>query len=622
MGSFKRFWLFALIAVVLTIGAAACGGDDAADKAAPAPAAAAESAASDDTAAAPEAADHDDAADHAQDIEAEAAESHTQQAEAAQAAPSKEEAEEHAAEAKPTPVADKPAVVVASGTLKVALSEAGTESGDPGISQSPDVAYEGGWMFSWLLGTEPGGVLSTDRGLAKNWWIGENGDSFTFELDDDVYWHDGYQFVADDVVFTFQDRLPAPDSICTLCGQIRTGVKEVAVIDDHTVEIKLNQTEVTFFSNVSSRDTNHWIIPRRNYELKDDGGYNQIGDPIGTGPWKFGSRNLGESLHLTAFDNYHQKDNQPEFADVSIYIKPEAAVRLAAVQTGEIDFAPILPIQVPEAMESGLQVDGQKGFGVHSIAYRAPYDPAFKNYVGNLHFRKALTMSLDLDAMAEAIFPEGLREIQSTLMWNSPGAVGYVEGVERYQYDPVQAKAELELSGYDGKPLKVWVYGLSIAPEWPDIIQLAAAYWDQIGINLVYEQIDFFAFLDCELATPHCLGNEGLAGHMAMDLWPARPTALNNIAVAWISMEAGGLLRNHHDPAGQDALYNQARTAKTMDELNTAIQSIQVDVHNDYAGGIPFVIVHNWWAMGPTIESWDPGDLGFCPHYETLKRAK
>jgi peptide/nickel transport system substrate-binding protein len=619
MNALKRFWLFALIAVVLMVGAAACGGGDGADDAASAPAPAATT--SDDAAAAaPEAAAEPEAAAPSHEIDTEHAAEAPKHNEAAQAAPSKEEAEA-VAEAKPTPAA-KPAVVVASGTLKVAMSEAGTESGDPGISQSPDIAYGGGWMFSWLLGTEPGGVLSTDRGLAKNWWIGDSGDSFTFELDEDAYWHDGIQFVADDVVFTFQDRLPAPDSICTLCGQIRTGVKEVAVIDDHTVEFILNQTEVTFFSNVSSRDTNHWLIPRRNFELKDDGGYKQIGDPIGTGPWKFVSRKLGESLHLVANENYHQKDNLPEFANVDIYVRPEAAVRLASVQTGEIDFAPILPVQVPEAMAAGLQVDGQKGFGVHSIAFRAPYDPAFKNYMGNLDFRKALTLSLDLDAMAEAIFPEGLREVQSTLMWNSPGAVGYVEGVERYQYDPIEAKAALERSGYDGKPIKVWVYTLSIAPEWPDIIQLAAAYWDQIGINLVYEQIDFFAFLDMELASPHGLGNEGLAGHMAMDLWPARPTALNNIAVAWISMDAGGLLRNHHDPAGQDALYNQARTATTLDELNTAIQSIQVDVHNDYAGGIPFVIVHNWWAMSDVIESWDPGDLGFCPHYETLKRAK
>ena len=601
MNIVKRFWLLGVIAVALLIVAAACGGDDA-------------TATPTRTTAAPTATPTTGppAATSTPTVTlAPGGPTPTPTATLAPGAPT--------ATATPTTA---PGIVVPVGTLRVALETFNNETEDPGIAQTPDIASSGGWMMDWLLGTVPGGELSTERGLATAWEIGPNGDVFSFDLRQNVLWHDGVPFVADDVVFTFGERIPAPDSICTLCGQIRSAVKEVVALDTHTVEIRLNQREVPFFANVGSRDTNHWLVPRRNFRLKDDGGYEQIGDTIGTNVWKFVDRKLGESLTLEANEDYWSTNYPPQWAEAEIFLRPEPAIRLASVRTGEMDFAPILPIQVPEARDAGLQVDGQRGFGVHIIAPRAPYDPAFANTMGNKDFRMALTLSLDLEAMAEAIFPEGLRDVQATHMWNSPGAIGYVPGLEPFGFDPDEARAALARSGYDGTPIKVWVYSLSIAPEWPDIIQLAAAFWEEIGINTELEQIDFFAFLDREIANPHQLGSGGLAGHMSMDLWPARPTALNNIAVGWISLEAGGILRNHHDPVAQDELYIQARDAQSLEVLNSAVQQIQVQVHEDFAGGIPFTIVHNWWAMGPAVDSWDPGDLGFSPHYETLKRAQ
>ena len=601
MNSVKRFWLLGVMAVALLVVAAACGGDDDATatptptRTTPTPTSTTPTPTSTTPTPTPTGTMEPDG--------------------------STPTATRPPATATPTPTRT-PDVVVAAGTLRVALETFNNETEDPGLGQTPDQASSGGWMMDFLLGTLPGGEVSTDRGLASSWEIGPNGDVFTFNLRQNVRWHDGVPFVADDVVFTFGERIPAPDSLCTLCGQIRTAVNEAVALDDHTVEIRLNQREVTFFANVGNRDTNHWLIPRRNFRLKDDGGYEQIGDTIGTGVWKFVERKLGESLILEANEDYWNTDYPPQWADAEIFLRPEPAVRLASVRTGEIDFAPILPIQVPEAQAAGLQADGQRGFGVHIITPRGPYDPAFANTMGNKDFRMALTLSIDLEAMAEAIFPEGLREIQATHMWNFPAAIGYVPGLEPFGYDPEEARAALARSGYDGTPVKVWVYSLSLAPEWPDIIQLAAAYWEQIGINTELEQIDFFAFLDREIANPHQLGSDGLAGHMSMDLWPARPTALNNIAVAWISLEAGGILRNHHDPASVDEFYAQARDAESLEALDMAVQQINRQVHEDFAGGIPFTIVHNWWAMGPAIESWDPGDLGFCPHYETLRKAQ
>ena len=39
--------------------------------------------------------------------------------------------------------------------------------------------------------------------LARSWEISEDGKVWTFHLRQDVKWHDGYPFTADDVVFTF-----------------------------------------------------------------------------------------------------------------------------------------------------------------------------------------------------------------------------------------------------------------------------------------------------------------------------------------------------------------------------------------------------------------------------------
>ena len=601
MNSVKRFWLLGVIAVALLIVAVACGGDDA-------------TATPTRTTAAPTATPTTGppAATSTPTVTlAPGGPTPTPTATLAPGAPT--------ATATPTTA---PGIVVPVGTLRVALDELGNELEDPAIVATPETGTTGAWMFNWLLGVDPGGELSTERGLASDWSVGAGAESYTFILKENVRWHDGIEFVADDVVFTFGERLVAPDAICTLCGQLRNAIDQVVALDDHTVEFKLKQRDITFFANVGVRDTNHWLIPRRNFRLKDDGGYEQIGDAIGTNVWKFVGRKFGESLSMEANEDYWNKDKYPpQWAEATIFLRPEPAIRLASVRTGEIDFATILPLQVPEARDAGLQVDRIERFAVNVIAWRAPYDPAFADTMGNQDFREALTLSLDLEAMAIAIYPEGLREIGITHMWDPPAAIGHDPTIPRYVFDEDRARAALARSGYDGRPLKVWVYTLSIIPEWPDIVQLAAAFWENIGINTEIEQIDFTSFLDRELPAQHTLGSEGLAGHIGMDGWPARPTALNNIAVGWISLEAGGVLRNYHDPAAMDLLYNDARESTTFEELNEKVKVINRFAHDTYAG-IPFVVVHNWYALGPAIESWNPGDLGFGYEYETLVRAK
>ena len=70
-------------------------------------------------------------------------------------------------------------------------------------------------LFDGLTRYDENGFLKP--ALARSWDISDDGLTYSFELRDDVLWHDGEPLTASDVVFTFSllqdDNFPAPDSL-------------------------------------------------------------------------------------------------------------------------------------------------------------------------------------------------------------------------------------------------------------------------------------------------------------------------------------------------------------------------------------------------------------------------
>ena len=518
--------------------------------------------------------------------------------------------------ATPTPGPKPAAMEKLTGTLKIAVAAFQHEALDMGFSSTTAKTYSG-HMFDYLIGATEGGELTAELGLATKWTIAPDAGSVLFNLRKGVEWHDGVPFTASDVAFTLK-RYSAEEATCTFCGQMRRGVDKVVAIDPYTADVILKKPDLTFFSTLSSRDTDMVMQPRHNFKANADGTYEILGDPIGTGQMKYVSRKLGQSITYEANTDYWNQNYPPTWAGRQIIQLPEASVRLNALRAGEIDMAQVESDQVPQATKLGFRIDGPKARGTYIINYLNPYDP--KAITNNLDFRKALAISIDMDAVVDALFTPGTYTRAATAFFTMSAVVGYDGALKPYPYDPEEAKKLVKASGYDGRPLKIWsLVQTAWCPVCPDLMELAQGFWKEVGINSEILPLDWTSFRPSVVKADW--DTDKFAAHISTDRAPGRPLALQNLLISWNSVPVGGLFQAYPDLDEVDGVMEKAGAAKSMEELDKIIRAFNQSSYALYPA-IPVVSINETWALGPNIESWEPGDMGFCHNWETIKQKR
>ncbi|WP_084710671.1 ABC transporter substrate-binding protein [Ornithinibacillus californiensis] len=187
--------------------------------------------------------------------------------------------------------------------------------------------------------------------LAEDWETSEDQTELTLYLEKGIKWHDGEEFTADDVVFTYQS-IAHPDYI--EAGGIRTayvkallGYKDyangesdefqgVTAVDDYTVTFTFSEPTINplYFASLS-------IIPEHIFkeipvaEMPKAAESREPGKVIGTGPFKFTEMIEGETYTLERYDNYWQ--GKP-YLDKVIWQVTAKPVITGLLESGEIDF--------------------------------------------------------------------------------------------------------------------------------------------------------------------------------------------------------------------------------------------------------------------------------------------
>ncbi|HOX61123.1 MAG TPA: ABC transporter substrate-binding protein [Candidatus Magasanikbacteria bacterium] len=160
-------------------------------------------------------------------------------------------------------------------------------------------------VFSGLLRYDEKHRLLPD--LAAQYSVSEDKKVYTFNLRKDVLWHDGEQFTAKDVVFTFETIMnPAVASPLLVSFQ---GMK-VSLIDDYTVSFTLPEAYPPFLNSLTVG-----IIPEHAWFdiTPEQMRLAQLNvQPIGTGPFKFSKLSKDDSgrifhYELTRFDRYYRE---------------------------------------------------------------------------------------------------------------------------------------------------------------------------------------------------------------------------------------------------------------------------------------------------------------------------
>jgi len=161
--------------------------------------------------------------------------------------------------------------------------------------------------------------------LAKNWKVSSDNKTWTFNLRDDVYFHNGEKMTADDWLFTIQYGKNASD------GTVKTfynSISSASAPDKNTLVLNLVRPNMDFLITLSSPF--FCVLNRKAVEADS-----VKGPTIGTGPWVNKAFVSGDYALLERFDKYWGE--RPVTKTLRFRYIPEGSSRLIALENHEID---------------------------------------------------------------------------------------------------------------------------------------------------------------------------------------------------------------------------------------------------------------------------------------------
>lgn len=402
--------------------------------------------------------------------------------------------EEPPVAAAETPEVPAEAPVMAGGVLTIGIPIE-PETLDPGDAVYVQEQFILMNLFDSLLSISPDGELHP--GLASAWEPNADYSEFTFILRQDVTFHDGSPFTAEAVKASF-DHIVS-DAVLESGGKSLLqdhAYVETVVVDDYTVIVKFGASYPLFLRDAARQ----WLSISSPAALADYG-QNYGRNPVGTGPFKFVRWDAQSQIILERNPDYNWA---PEFAahegpayldQIAFRILPEAATRLTAFETGEIQIAGEPPaldaVALADAGTASLQNFAQPGVPAILMinTAKAPTD--------NVNVRKAMIYAVNQDELARTAFQQLGLPATSVI---SPTTWAYDEGAASlYSYNPEEAARLLEEEGWidsngDGIREKD---GEKLTIDWPDnpawseaFNELMIGYLNEAGFDVQYRSMD------------------------------------------------------------------------------------------------------------------------------------
>jgi peptide/nickel transport system substrate-binding protein len=172
--------------------------------------------------------------------------------------------------------------------------------------------------------------------------------------------------------------------------------------------------------------------------------------PIGSGPLQFVSQSTN-AITLERFPDYWSK-GKPHVERVKFQIIPDAAARIGALRSGQVNVAPGLTPndQVQLKSDPRTKVVSRPSWFVTMLKFKLTAPE-----VSDLRVRQAVAHAIDREAILSSI-GRGQGTIADSFM--PPGTEGYSPMSPSYGYDPEKARA---LLAEIGKPVNLHMYVLA-----------------------------------------------------------------------------------------------------------------------------------------------------------------
>jgi peptide/nickel transport system substrate-binding protein len=407
------------------------------------------------------------------------------------------------AAAQPTAVAVQPATAPATAAKPAQQAPAATKPGgtlvagwdsDPGALDSN---VDRGAVTRTLLHMVYDRLVERDisvkadfppfaPGLATSWDVSPDAKVYTFKLRPGVKFHDGTPCDAEAIKFNIERNWNPNHAFYsrTGAGANALGYKDldkVEVVDAATLRVT-HKTPFADFLNVLAFGTYSIASPTQIQKVGNDEFGNQ---PIGSGPFKFVSRESGVKLVFERNPNYW--GGAPALDGFIIRPLPEAVARLTALETGEVDWVNSVH---PDSIDR-VRANPNLTIELAQLPNTWGYIPNHRaDPTNNVKVRQALNWAVNREALSKDLM-KGLA-VPSTSPFAPTGTAGYDPNIKGYSYDPAKAKSLLAEAGF-GNGLKLHFQipqGAVGSPFAVEMNQYLQQNFKDVGIDVNIETLE------------------------------------------------------------------------------------------------------------------------------------
>jgi peptide/nickel transport system substrate-binding protein len=260
-----------------------------------------------------------------------------------------------------------------------------------------------------------------------------------------VKFHNGEEFNADSVKFSLErvkgDKMRASSNF--------RPIERIEIVDPYLVRVHTSKPWPTFVTIMTFAQAS--MYPPKAYAGKETADISK--NPIGTGPYKFVSWSKDEEIVLEA--NTAHWSGGPSIKTVVFRPIPDDAVRVAALQNGEIDVAVNIPPHLANVIANHPKLYLSTAPSIRTIQLMFQtheYEPGthkligpYKGVTADRRVRQAINYAIDVDDIVKNVL-DGKAMRMATML--TPMHFGFDPALKPIKQDPARAKKLLAEAGY------------------------------------------------------------------------------------------------------------------------------------------------------------------------------
>ena len=315
--------------------------------------------------------------------------------------------------------------------------------------------------------------------LAAGWEVTDEGRTWTFHLRRGVKWHDGHDFTARDVVFTYRTLLD-PKSGATLPRGDYAVVERVEAPDDSTVRFVLKNPYSPFLSRLTVGIVPSHLLEGQNLTTA---AFNR--KPVGTGPYILRDWLPAQRLSFEANPEYYA--GQPAIKRIIWKVVPDTSTLTMQLLAGEVDAGLVPDPQGRIAVRNDARFAFAEALGGNTQISLQLANPLFQD----ARVRRAMALGLDVQAIIDGVMHGEAKRATSDI---PPSSWAHDRNLNPLPRDPEAAHRLLAEAGWrrgpdgvyarDGQPFRftLWTYAGDRVRE--AVLLVVQQQWRDLGLQV------------------------------------------------------------------------------------------------------------------------------------------